>query len=65
MVVHSAVRLFPDLIDWEVTVGGWSLALEMSQRGTAIVPDFGVKGISQGDQNLADTYLRQSTLKVI
>ena len=58
MAVHFALRLFLDHINWEVTAGGWSLALEISQRGTATTPDFRVRGIGQEDQNLADSCLR-------
>ena len=30
IVAHPALRLFPDLVDWDVTIGGRSLALEVS-----------------------------------
>ena len=65
VAMHSILRLFPDLVVWEVTAGSWSLAPEILQRGITLTPDFIVRRIGQEDQNLADSCLQKSTLKLI
>ena len=47
------------------TAGGWSFVPEILQRGIAPKSDFAVRGMGQREQNLADSHLRQSTLKFI